>query len=56
MGLEVSGKDVEELVDEHSDESIAEELQGLHLEVQQMPFSKIKDSLIFSNFSTQLGD
>ncbi|XP_048366890.1 tigger transposable element-derived protein 1-like isoform X1 [Sphaerodactylus townsendi] len=36
MGLEVSGEDVEELVDGHSEELTTEELPVLHLELQRM--------------------
>ncbi|XP_066444151.1 E3 ubiquitin-protein ligase ZFP91 isoform X1 [Eleutherodactylus coqui] len=56
MGLEVSVEDVEELVDDPSEELTTEELQDLHLEMQQtadgeeetgedVPSSEIKDIL-----------
>ncbi|XP_066242692.1 tigger transposable element-derived protein 1-like [Saccopteryx leptura] len=41
MGLEVSGEDVEELVDDHSEELTTEELQDLHPEVQLMAVEEV---------------
>lgn len=41
MGLEVNGKDMEELVDEHNEELATDELQDLHIQVQQTTLKKL---------------
>lgn len=51
MGLEVSVKDVEELMDEHNEELITDQLQDHHLEVQDMT-----DEKVYSNKGEETGE